>query len=70
MSKYIVVQVLEKEKFYDNTISYAETMQNIMNEQAEAGYRLHTVLNSDQVSRNLSLDGSIRPKTTMIFEKI
>ncbi|MBE7041690.1 MAG: DUF4177 domain-containing protein [Ruminococcaceae bacterium] len=70
MPQYKVVQMMEREKFYDNTPSYTESLEKIMNEQAEAGYRLHTVLGSDQVSRSLRFDGSIRPQTTMIFEKI
>lgn len=41
-----------------------------MNEQAEAGYRLHTVLSSDKVSKSISFDGNVSPQTTMIFEKL
>lgn len=36
----------------------------------EVGYRLHTVLSSDKVSKSISFDGNVSPQTTMIFEKL
>ncbi len=70
MVHYKIVQVSERKKFYDNELDYVEKMEIIMNEQAEAGYRLHTVLSSDKVSKSISFDGNVSPQTTMIFEKL
>jgi len=69
MLQYKVVQIIEREKFYDNTPDYTESLEKILNEKAKEGYRLHTVLGGGQGFHSWSFDGSIRPKTTMIFEK-
>ena len=70
LQKYIILQVKENGNSYvSNAISYVEKMEKIMNEQADAGYRLHTVFSSEEV-KTIRFDGNSCPKTTMIFEKI
>ena len=70
MADYVVRQVLERDTSYVKAPGYAEQMEKILNEQAEAGYRLHTVLSSDKISRSVRFDGGLNPKTILIFEKI
>lgn len=68
--KYIVLQVILKEKLI-GTGSNASTMsklQDVINEQAKKGYRLHTI--STTSSGSTGLFGGDRIQATMIFEKI
>lgn len=68
--KYIVLQVILKEKLI-GTGSNSSTMsklQDVINEQADKGYRLHTI--STASSGSTGLLGGDRIQATMVFEKI
>ncbi|MBQ2696939.1 MAG: hypothetical protein IJF61_06515 [Clostridia bacterium] len=70
MVDYVVRQVVERDTSYVKAPSYAEQMEAVLNEQADAGYRLHTILTSDRLSQNISFNGKTQPKTILIFEKV
>ena len=68
--KYIVLQVVLKEKLLgtgSNLITLSN-LQNVINEQANKGYKLHTI--STVSSGSKGLFGGDRIQATMIFEKI
>jgi hypothetical protein len=68
--KYIVLQVILKEKLLgtgSNLITMSN-LQNVINEQANKGYKLHTI--STVSSGSKGLFGGDRIQATMIFEKI
>jgi hypothetical protein len=62
--KYIVLQVILKEKL----LGTMSNLQNVINEQANKGYKLHTI--STVSSGSKGLFGGDRIQATMIFEKI
>ncbi len=68
--KYVVLQVILKETLW-GTGSDMRTMnklQSVINEQAEKGYRLHTISTTSSGSKGLL--GGDRIQATMVFEKI
>jgi hypothetical protein len=68
--KYIVLQVILKEKLLgtgSNLITMSN-LQNVINEQANKGYKLHTI--STVSSGSKGLFGGDRIQATMVFEKI
>lgn len=68
--KYIVLQVVLKENLI-GTGSNAQTMsklQNVINEQADKGYKLHTISTTSSGSKGLL--GGDRIQATMVFERI
>lgn len=68
--KYIVLQVILKEKLIGvgSNSSTMSKLQDVINEQAEKGYRLHTI--STASSGSTGLLGGDRIQATMVFERI
>ena len=68
--KYIVLQVILKEKLIGvgSNSSTMSKLQDVINEQADKGYRLHTI--STVSSGSTGLLGGDRRQATMVFEKI
>lgn len=68
--KYIVLQVVLKENLIGtgSNLSTMSKLQNVINEQAEKGYRLHTISTTSSGSKGLL--GGDRIQATMVFEKI
>ncbi len=68
--KYIVLQVILKESLIGtgSNLSTMSKLQNVINEQAEKGYRLHTISTTSSGSKGLL--GGDRIQATMVFEKI
>lgn len=68
--KYIVLQVILKESLIGtgSNLSTMSKLQNLINEQAEKGYRLHTISTTSSGSKGLL--GGDRIQATMVFEKI
>lgn len=68
--EYTVLQVVLKEKFI-GTGSGAESLtrlEEVINEQAAKGYRLHTISTVSSGSKGLM--GGDRIQATMVFEKL
>ena len=68
--KYIVLQVILKESLIGtgSNLSTMSRLQNVINEQAEKGYRLHTISTTSSGSKGLL--GGDRIQATMVFERI
>ena len=68
--KYIVLQVVLKEKLrgVGSNSSTMSKLQDVINEQADKGYRLHTI--STVSSGSTGLLGGDRIQATMVFERI
>ena len=68
--KYIVLQVILKEKLIGvgSNSSTMSKLQDVINEQADKGYRLHTI--STVSSGSTGLLGGDRIHATMVFERI
>ena len=68
--KYIVLQVILKEKLIGvgSNSSTMSKLQDVINEQTDKGYRLHTI--STVSSASTGLLGGDRIQATMVFEKI
>lgn len=68
--KYIVLQVILKESLIGtgSNLSTMSKLQNVINEQAEKGYRLHTISTTSSGSKGLL--GGDRIQATMVFERI
>lgn len=66
--KYIVLQVILKERLIGTGSKNLTELENIINEQASKGYRLHTI--STTSSSSTGLLGGDRIQATMIFEKL
>lgn len=65
---YVVLQVTLKEKFMGTGSGNLVELENVINDQARKGYRLHTITTSDGSSRGLA--GGDRIQATMVFEKL
>ena len=70
MDKYKVMQVVLKEKLIGTGSDYKtmSKLQQIINEQYEQGYKLHTI--STVASGSTGLLGGDRIQATMVFERI
>lgn len=68
--KYIVLQVILKESLIGtgSNLSTMSKLQNVINDQAEKGYRLHTISTTSSGSKGFL--GGDRIQATMVFEKI
>ncbi len=66
--EYVVLQVILKEKLIGVGSKNLTQLENIINEQANKGYRLHTI--STTSSGSSGLLGGDRIQATMVFEKI
>ena len=65
---YVVMQVTLKEKFIGTGSGNLTELENVINEQASKGYRLHTIATSNGGSKGLL--GGDRIQATLVFEKI
>ena len=68
MQKYVVLQVVLKEKFITVGSKNIDQLEYVINEQASKGYRLHTMSTSYTESKGLL--GGDRILATLVFEKI
>ncbi len=66
--RYVVIQVTLKEKLFGTGSRNLTDLENIINEQANKGYRLHTIDTSNGGSKGAL--GGDRIQATMVFEKI
>lgn len=65
---YVVLQVTLKEKFLGTGSGNLIELEKVINNQAQKGYRLHTITTSNGGSKGLM--GGDRIQATMVFEKI
>ncbi|WP_018659299.1 DUF4177 domain-containing protein [Allofustis seminis] len=68
MKQYIVLQVVLKEKFFGVGSKNLTQLENVINQQAEKGYRLHTISTTNGGSKGFG--GGDRIQATMVFERI
>ena len=68
MPQYVVLQVTLKEKFIGTGSKNLSQPENIINEQAAKGYRLHTISTASAASSGFG--GGDRIQATMVFEKL
>ena len=66
--QYVVLQVTLKEKFLGTGSGNLSALEEVLNEQAAKGYRLHTITTASAQSGGLL--GGDRIQATMVFEKI
>lgn len=66
--KYVVLQVTLKEKFFGTASGNLWELEDVINEQAAKGYRLHTI--STTSANSTGFGGGDRIQATMVFEKI
>ena len=66
--QYVVLQVTLKEKFIGTGSGNLSELEKCINDQAQKGYRLHTITTSKGGSKGLL--GGDRIQATLIFEKI
>ncbi len=67
--KYVVLQVVLKEKLIGAGSKNLTQLENIINEQAAKGYRLHTISTTSSGTKGI-IAGGDRIQATMVFEKI
>lgn len=65
---YVVLQVTLKEKFIGTGSGNLVELENVINEQAKKGYRLHTITTSNGGSKGFM--GGDRIQATLVFEKL
>ena len=65
---YVVLQVTLKEKLFGTGSGNLSELEDVINKQAEKGYRLHTFSTASSDSKGLS--GGDRIQATMVFEKL
>lgn len=66
--KYVVLQVTLKEKFIGTGSKNLTALEEVINQQAAKGYRLHTITTASATSGGLM--GGDRIQATMVFERI
>lgn len=66
--KYVVMQVTLKEKFFGTGSGNLTELEMVINEQANKGYRLHTISTTNGGSKGAF--GGDRIQATLVFEKI
>ncbi len=66
--QYVVLQVTLKEKFFGTGSNNLTELENVINMQAQKGYRLHTITTASGGSKGLG--GGDRIQATMVFERI
>lgn len=66
--KYVVLQVVLKEKLIGVGSQNLTQLEDVINKQAEKGYRLHTISTTSSGSKGLLMGDRIQ--ATMVFEKI
>ena len=65
---YVVLQVTLKEKLFGTGTGNLTELEDVINKQAEKGYRLHTISTANGGSKGFG--GGDRIQATMVFEKI
>ena len=68
MQKYVVLQVTIKEKLIGTASKNLSELEDVINKQADKGYRLHTISTTSGGSKGLG--GGDRIQATMVFERI
>lgn len=68
MQKYVVLQVTLKEKLIGTASKNLSELEDVINRQADKGYRLHTI--STTAGGSKGLGGGDRIQATMVFERI
>lgn len=68
MQKYVVLQVTLKEKLIGTASKNLSELEDVINKQADKGYRLHTISTTSGGSKGLG--GGDRSQATMVFERI
>lgn len=68
MQKYVVLQVTLKEKSIGTSSKNLSELEDVINKQADKGYRLHTISTTSGGSKGLG--GGDRIQATMVFERI
>lgn len=68
MQKYVVLQVTLKEKLIGTASKNLSELEDVINKQADKGYRLHTISTTSGGSKGLGGGDRIQP--TMVFERI
>ena len=68
MQKYVVLQVTLKEKLIGTASKNLSELKDVINKQADKGYRLHTISTTSGGSKGLG--GGDRIQATMVFERI
>ena len=66
--KYVVLQVTLKEKLIGTASKNLSELEDVINKQADKGYRLHTISTTSGGSKGLG--GGDRIQATMVFERI
>lgn len=66
--QYVILQVVLKEKFIGTGSKNLGELENVVNQQATKGYRLHTITTVSSGSKGL-MSGD-RIQATLVFEKI
>lgn len=66
--KYVVLQVTLKEKLIGTSSKNLSELEDVINKQADKGYRLHTISTTSGGSKGLG--GGDRIQATMVFERI
>jgi hypothetical protein len=65
--QYVVLQVSLKEKFIGTGSGNLTELEDVINEQAAKGYRLHTI--STASAHSSGIGGGDRIQATLVFEK-
>ncbi len=65
---YVVLQVTLKEKLFGTGSGNLTELESVINQQAEKGYRLHTISTASGGSKGLG--GGDRIQATMVFERL
>ena len=68
MQKYVVLQVTLKEKLIGTASKNLSELEDVINKQADKGYRLHTISTTSGGSKGLG--GGDRIQATMVVERI
>lgn len=68
MQKYVVLQVTLKEKLIGTSSKNLSELEDVINKQADKGYRLHTISTTSGGSKGFG--GGDRIQATMVFERI
>lgn len=65
---YVVLQVVLKEKIFGTGSGNLTELEKVLNEQADKGFRLHTITTASSGSKGLG--GGDRVQATLVFEKL
>jgi len=66
--QYVVLQVILKEKFIGTGSGNLTALEQVINNQAAKGYRLHTITTAASGSHGIG--GGDRIQATLVFEKL